>query len=56
VSGLVAEAASIELPRPKVPAMIGDLIEEGVISSELAEFPLEIIAVLHSSPKSLAYA
>lgn len=52
VPGLVAEAKSIELLHPKVLAMVGDLIEDGAVSSNLAEIPLHIIANRHGSFKN----
>ena len=51
VPGLVAEAASIEKLRPKVLAMIGDLVEEGVVSVAMAEIPVHIVATAHDSFK-----
>jgi Domain of unknown function (DUF1902) len=49
VPGLVAEANSIEILRPKVLAMIGDLAEEGVIAFEMAEIPVHIVATVSES-------
>ena len=44
VPGLVAEADSIEKLRPKILAMIGDLIKEGVVTFDLTEIPVNIVA------------
>ncbi len=44
VPGLVAESPTIEKLRPKVLAMIEDLIDEGVISFDLKEIPVHFIA------------
>jgi predicted RNase H-like HicB family nuclease len=44
VPGLVAEATSIEKLRPKLLAMISDLIELNGIDTELKEIPVHIIA------------
>jgi hypothetical protein len=44
VAGLVAESSTLEKLRPKVLAMIGDLIEEGVVSFDLKEIPVHFIA------------
>ena len=49
VPGLVAESDSIEKLHPKVLAMIGDLVEEGVVSTTLKEIPVHIIANLHTN-------
>ena len=51
VPGLVAEAASIEKLRPKVLAMIGDLVEEGVVDVGFNEIPVHIVATAHDSFK-----
>ncbi len=44
VPGLVAESPTMEKLRPKVLAMIEDLIEEGVVSFDLREIPVHFIA------------
>lgn len=49
VPGLVAEAASLEKLRPKVLAMISDLIELNNMQVQLSEIPVHIVA--HSLDK-----
>lgn len=49
VPGLVAESKSLEKLRPKLLAMIADLIEENDMKINLAEIPVHIIA--HSLDK-----
>jgi Domain of unknown function (DUF1902) len=44
VAGLVAEAPTLEKLRPKLLAMISDLIELNRIESNLAEIPVHIVA------------
>ena len=44
VAGLVAEAPTLEKLRPKLLAMISDLIELNHIESNLAEIPVHIVA------------
>ena len=44
VAGLVAEAPTLEKLRPKLLAMISDLIELNHIESKLAEIPVHIVA------------
>ena len=44
VPGLVAESPTIEKLRPKLLAMIEDLIEEGVVSGSSGEVHVHIIA------------
>jgi Domain of unknown function (DUF1902) len=44
VPGLVAESASLENLRPKVLAMISDLIELNNMKVELTEIPVHIVA------------
>ncbi len=43
VPGLAAEAATLEILRPKVLAMISDLIESNNMQIELAEIPVHIM-------------
>jgi Domain of unknown function (DUF1902) len=52
VAGLVAESSTLEKLRPKVLAMIGDLIEEGVVSFDLKEIPVHFIASATESLKN----
>jgi Domain of unknown function (DUF1902) len=44
VPGLAAEAATLEILRPKVLAMIADLIEDNGIFVQLSEIPIHIMA------------
>jgi Domain of unknown function (DUF1902) len=44
VPGMVAESATMEILRPKVIAMIEDLIEEGVVAFDLKVIPVHFIA------------
>ena len=44
VAGLVAEAQTLEMLRPKLLSMIADLIELNGIDSKLAEIPVHIVA------------
>jgi Domain of unknown function (DUF1902) len=44
IRGLAAEAATLEVLRPKVLAMIADLIEDNGIEVQLAEIPVHIMA------------
>jgi hypothetical protein len=44
VPGLVAEASSLEVLRPKVLSMIEDLIDEGVVSFSLQDIPVHFVA------------
>jgi len=44
VPGLVAESPSLEKLRPKVLAMISDLIELNKMSVQLTEIPVHIVA------------
>jgi hypothetical protein len=44
IAGLVAEAPTLETLRPKLLAMIADLIELNHIESSLAEIPVHIVA------------
>ncbi len=43
VPGLAAESDSLEKLRPKVLAMIGDLMDEGVVSFDLAAIPVHFV-------------
>ena len=43
VPGLVAESASLEKLRPKVLAMISDLIELNKMQVQLSEIPIHIV-------------
>jgi Domain of unknown function (DUF1902) len=52
VPGLVAESATLEKLRPKVIAMIEDLIEEGAVAFDLAEIPVHFIASATESMKN----
>ncbi len=52
VPGLVAESPTLEKLRPKVLAMIEDLIEEGVVSSDLSEIPVHLIASVTDNLKN----
>ena len=51
VTGLVAESPSLEKLRPKVLAMIGDLVEEGAVSFQSEEIVVHIFATVHDSIK-----
>jgi Domain of unknown function (DUF1902) len=44
VPGLAAEAPTLEALRPKVHAMIADLMELNGLTSTLAEIPVHIVA------------
>jgi Domain of unknown function (DUF1902) len=44
VPGMVAESGTLEKLRPKVIAMIEDLIEEGSVTFDLREIPVHFIA------------
>ena len=44
VPGLVAESPTLEKLRPKVLAMIEDLIREGVVSFAKGDIPVHIVA------------
>ena len=44
VAGLVAESPTLEQLRPKVLAMLADLIELNGIESKLSEIPVHIVA------------
>jgi Domain of unknown function (DUF1902) len=44
VPGLAAESPTLEKLRPKVLAMISDLIAENKMSVQLAEIPVHIVA------------
>jgi hypothetical protein len=44
VPGLAAESATLELLRPKVLAMISDLIELNNMEIQLSEIPVHIVA------------
>ena len=44
VPGLLAQSSSLEKLRPKVLAMIEDLIEEAVVSFEKGEIAVHIVA------------
>jgi hypothetical protein len=44
VPGLAAESATLELLRPKVLAMISDLIEQNNMEIQLSEIPVHIVA------------
>ena len=44
VPGMVAESPTFEKLRPKIIAMIEDLIEEGVVSIGVGSVPVHIIA------------
>ena len=52
VPGLVAESPTIEKLRPKVLAMIEDLIDEGMVSFDLKEIPVHFIASATESLKN----
>lgn len=52
VPGLVAESATLEKLRPKVIAMIEDLIEEGAVAFDLDEIPVHFIASATESMKN----
>lgn len=49
VPGLVAESPSLEQLRPKVLAMIADMIMENGLESTLSEIPVHIVA--HSTDR-----
>ena len=52
VPGLVAESPTLETLRPKVLAMIEDLIDEGMVSFDLKEIPVHFIASATESLKN----
>jgi hypothetical protein len=52
VPGLVAESPTMEKLRPKVLAMIEDLIDEGMVSFDLKEIPVHFIASATDSLKN----
>ncbi len=52
VPGLVAESATLEKLRPKVIAMIEDLIEEGAVTFDLSEIPVHFIASVTENMKN----
>ena len=52
VPGLVAESSTLEELRPKILAMIEDLIEEGVVSFSKGDIPVHIIASVTDSEKN----
>jgi Domain of unknown function (DUF1902) len=52
VPGMVAESPTIEMLRPKVIAMIEDLIEEGAVAFDLREISVHFIASSTESMKN----
>ncbi len=52
VPGLVAESSTLEKLRPKVLAMIEDLIEEGVVSFGKGDIPVHIFASVTDNLKN----